>query len=93
MLNCNFLEKGLGIDSPPHFVYDFSREMLHKLYSSNFFCIFIAWTWTLSDNCMPDNPKKLPIEMCSYLAKLFIHKNKSGGPRTDPFFNFKIDFF
>ena len=37
MLNFNFLEKGLGIDSPPHFVYDFSREMLHKLYSSNFF--------------------------------------------------------
>ena len=37
MLNFNFLGKGLGIDSPPHFVYDFSREMLHKLYSSNFF--------------------------------------------------------
>ena len=27
MLNFNFSEKGLGLDSPPHFVYDFSRKM------------------------------------------------------------------
>ena len=27
MLNCNFSEKGLGLISPPHFVYDFSRKM------------------------------------------------------------------
>ena len=27
MLNFNFLEKGLGIVSPPYFVYDFSRKM------------------------------------------------------------------
>ena len=27
MLNFDFLEKVLGIVSPPHFVYDFSRKM------------------------------------------------------------------
>ena len=31
MLNFNFLEKGLGIVSPPHFVYDFSRKMFLML--------------------------------------------------------------
>ena len=33
MLNLDFLGKGLGIVSPPHFVYDFSRKMFLKLYS------------------------------------------------------------
>ena len=28
MLNFDFLEKGLGIVFPPHFVYDFSRKYL-----------------------------------------------------------------
>ena len=32
MLNFEFLEKGLGIVSPPHFVYEFSRIMFLKLY-------------------------------------------------------------
>ena len=27
MLNCDFLEEGLGIVSPPPFEYDFSRKM------------------------------------------------------------------
>ena len=31
MLNFGFLEKGLGIVSPPHFVYDFSRKILLML--------------------------------------------------------------
>ena len=35
MLNFDFLEKGLGIVSPLHFVYDFSREMVLILYSIN----------------------------------------------------------
>ena len=42
MLNFDFLEKGLGIVSPTHFVYDFSRKMFRKLYSSNR-QVFIAW--------------------------------------------------
>ena len=28
MLNFNFPEKGLGLDSPPHFVDDFSGKMV-----------------------------------------------------------------
>ena len=31
MLNFNFSEKGLGLVSPPHFVYDFSRKMFPML--------------------------------------------------------------
>ena len=31
MLNFEFLEKGLGIVSPPHFVYDFSSKMFLML--------------------------------------------------------------
>ena len=27
MLSYSFSEKGLGLVSPPHFVYDFSRKM------------------------------------------------------------------
>ena len=34
-LNFDFLEKGLGIGSPSHFAYDFSRKMFHILYSIN----------------------------------------------------------
>ena len=33
MLNFDILEEGLGIVSPPHFVYDFSRKMFFMLYS------------------------------------------------------------
>ena len=32
MLNFDFLEKGLGIVSPPNFVYDFSRNFFLELY-------------------------------------------------------------
>ena len=35
MFNFNFSEKGLGLVSPPHFVYDFSRKMFLMLYSIN----------------------------------------------------------
>ena len=33
MLKFDCLEKGLGIVSPPHFVYDFSRKIFIILYS------------------------------------------------------------
>ena len=42
MLNFSFSEKGLGLVSPPHFVYGFSRKMLFMLYSLNWLN-FIAW--------------------------------------------------
>ena len=42
MLNFGFLEKKLGIVFPPHFVYDFSRKIFLKLYSSSR-VVFIVW--------------------------------------------------
>ena len=42
ILNFDFLEKGLGIVSVSHFVYDFSRKMFFMLYSIS--CPhFIVW--------------------------------------------------
>ena len=35
MLDFDFLDKGLGIASPAHFVYDFSTKMFPMLYSTN----------------------------------------------------------
>ena len=35
MLNFNLPEKGLGLLSPPDFLYDFSRKMFLMLYSIN----------------------------------------------------------
>ena len=42
LLNFDFLDKGLGIISPAHFVYDFSTKMFLMLYSINW-PNFIAW--------------------------------------------------
>ena len=42
MLNFDFLEKGLGIVSAPHFLYDFLRKMFLTLYSTNW-QNFIIW--------------------------------------------------
>ena len=35
MLDFDFLEKGLGIVAPPHFVCGFSSKMFLRLYSIN----------------------------------------------------------
>ena len=35
MPNFDFLKKDLRIGSPPHFVYDISRKMFLKLYSTS----------------------------------------------------------
>ena len=35
ILNFDFLEKGQGIVSPPHFLYDFSTKMFPILYTIN----------------------------------------------------------
>ena len=42
MLNLNLPEKGLGLVSPPHFVYHFSRKMFFVLYSISW-ANFIVW--------------------------------------------------
>ena len=41
MLNLDFLEKSLGMVSPPHFVYDFSLKNL--LFYSNCLIAFISY--------------------------------------------------
>ena len=35
MLSFDFLEKSVGIASPPHFVYDFLRKMFLMIYSND----------------------------------------------------------
>ena len=35
MLNFNYLEKSLGLVSPPHFVHNFSRKIFFTLYPIN----------------------------------------------------------
>ena len=42
MLNFDFLDKGLGIVSPAHFVYDFLTKIFLMLYSINL-PNYIAW--------------------------------------------------
>ena len=42
MLKSEILEKGLGIVSPPHFVYDFWKKMFLMVYSINW-PNFIVW--------------------------------------------------
>ena len=42
MLNFDFLDEGLGIVSPAHFVYDFSTKIFIMLYS-NTYPNFIVW--------------------------------------------------
>ena len=42
MFNFDILDKGLGIVSPAHFVYDFSTKIFLMLYSINL-PTFIAW--------------------------------------------------
>ena len=42
MFNFDFLEKGLGVVSRPHFVYDFSRKMCPMLHTFNL-PNFIIW--------------------------------------------------
>ena len=46
MLNFDFLDKGLGIFSPAHFVYDSSMKMFLVLYSINWPNL-IAWPLVL----------------------------------------------
>ena len=54
ILNFQFLEKGLGIVSPPYFVYDFSRKIYLMLYSiswSNSIASLLS-TWDMGNVCI-----------------------------------------
>ena len=54
MHNFDFLEKGLGIVSPPYFVYDFSKIFV-MLYSVVNWSYFIVWL---------DLVLKISVNMC-----------------------------
>ena len=51
MLNFDFLDEGLGIVTPAHFVYNFSTKMFRMLYSINW-PNFIAWLPSLLEICI-----------------------------------------
>ena len=63
MLNFSFLEKGLGIVSPPHFVYDFSRKMV--LNASLPDCLYFLKYWSM---CV--------LQYCVFLIKPFSYITK-----------------
>ena len=52
MLNLGFLEKGLRIVSPPHFVNDFSREVFLLVHSINWssFIVWLSLLFEILDN-------------------------------------------
>ena len=52
MVNFNFPEKDLGLVSPPHFMYDFSRKIFLMLYSitdqiSLSDCLYFSRYWAI----------------------------------------------
>ena len=56
MLIFDFLQKGLGSMSPPHFVYDFLRKMFLMLYSDQFHYLIFFTPWDIGQyvhyNCL-----------------------------------------
>ena len=49
MLNFDFLGKGLGIVSPPHFKYDFSRKLFIFYYLSKFHGLIAFTSWDVGE--------------------------------------------
>ena len=86
MLNFDFLEKGLGIVSPPHFVYDFSRKMFLMLYSiwPNFIVWLPLFLRYIAVVCFPgcdfinfEFNLNFPIKPFSYVTKKLRENEKS----------------
>ena len=85
MLNFDFLDKGLGIVSPAHFVYDFSTKMFIMLYSFKW-SIFTAWLPLLLEilgnmyiviACLPGcGVTDFEINLIFLIAPIFIHDQK-----------------
>ena len=64
MLNFAFLEKNLGIVSPPHFLYNFSRKMFLMLCSINWPNIIIWLSLLLEPQKQP--PEVFCVKRCSW---------------------------
>ena len=85
MLNFDFLEKNLGIVSPPHFVYDFSKKIFFMLYFTNW-SNFIASLSLLLDilinmciaiACFPGcNVRNFEIKLIFPIKPFFLHDQK-----------------
>ena len=82
MLNFDFLEKCLGIVFPPHFVYDFLREMFLMLYSITgqislpdclYFLVNICIAIICYPGCDVTHFEIKPV----FLIKLFFHMTKN----------------
>ena len=81
-LSFDFLEKGLGIVSPPHFVHDFSWKMFLTLYdqlslSACFYFFEILGNMCNAIVCFPDcDAIDFEINLTSNQA-MFLHDQKS----------------
>ena len=85
MLNFDFLEKNLGIVSPPHFVYDFSKKIFFMLYFTNW-SNFIASLSLLLDilinmciaiACFPGcDVRNFEIKLIFLIKPFFLHDQK-----------------
>ena len=85
MLNFDFLEKDLGIASPPHFVYDFSKKIFFMLYFTNW-PNFIASLSLLLDilinmciaiACFPGcDVRNFEIKLIFLIKPFFLHDQK-----------------
>ena len=81
MLNFDFLEKGLGLASPSHFVYQFSRKIFLMLHSVNWpnFIVWLPLTLEILDSIC------IVIIYCSVCGVIIFENNLS--------FLFKSFFF
>ena len=80
MFNFDFLDKGLGIVSPTHFVYDFSTKMFLMLYSINWPNL-IAWLPLLLEvlgiMCLPCcDVMDVKINLTFLIKPFFLHDQK-----------------
>ena len=81
MLNFNFLEKGLGLAFPPHFVYDFSQKKISRYILltyqiSSFGCLYFLDNICFAIVCFPIcDVINFEINL-SFLIKSFFYMNK-----------------
>ena len=83
MLNFDFLEKGLGINSPPHLVFDFSRKMFHIIFCwlTKFQCLIAFTFWDTGQyecsNCLFPSWWHHKFWISIFLIKVFYYLTKN----------------